>query len=232
MGSNRKFSTLVNGDVVTSGGALQGAPLTWDADGRLASIGETPPRDAQGIDVRGCLVVPGFINLHVHGGSGVDTLDGTVESLAKLAADQAAQGVTTFLPTTASAPQDRLLKVAAALRQYPADASKGARIAGWYVEGPYLNPNKCGAQNPAYLRDPDWEEYRGWQQASGNQVRIAALAPDRDPHGEFIRRVNEDGVVVSAAHTDADYQMALHAIAAGVRHATHTFNAMSRFDYR
>lgn len=232
MAVSESFTTLIHGDLVTPGGVRQDTPLTWDANGRLVAVGEEASGNAEVIDVSGCLVVPGFINLHVHGGSGVDFLDGTVDALERLAIDQASQGVTAFLPTTASAPQEKLLHAGRTLNDYTDDAGKGARIAGWYVEGPYLNPVKCGAQNPVYLRDPSWEEYRAWQDASGNRVRVVAMAPECDPQGDFIRRLTEDGVITAAAHTDADYPTALNAIAAGLSQATHTFNAMSHFDYR
>jgi N-acetylglucosamine-6-phosphate deacetylase len=223
--------TAISGaSILTPTGFLENAVITWDSGGAISRLNQQPTRNA--LDGRGLLVCPGFINLHVHGGLGADILDATPEAVATVARHQAMQGVTGFLPTTASASQEQLVQVAHAARTYQEDPQPGAAVLGLHIEGPYISAEKSGAQNTAFFRDPAWEEVEEWQAASGGLVRMISLAPERDPDGRFIRRAVASGIIVSAAHTNASYQQAAAAIQSGLSHATHIFNAMSRFDYR
>ena len=108
----------------------------------------------------------------------------------------------------------------------------GARILGLHVEGPFLAAEMAGAQNPAFLRPPSWKEFQAWQEASGGRVRMLTLAPELDPAGDLVRAVAATGVVVAAGHTAASFEQAQAALAAGLSHATHLYNAMPRPDHR
>jgi len=223
---------VAGGTLITPQETIPQGAVFWDASGRIVETGPARATRAPTMEASGLLVCPGFINLHVHGGQGVDAMDASPPSLALLAKHQAAQGVSAFLPTTVTAPQADLLAVAEAVRAYRASPAPGAEVLGLHLEGPYLAQEKIGAQNPTYLRDPSWSELAQLQVSSGNAVRLVSLAPERDPDGEFTRKLVERGVFVSAAHTDASYETTRISIQNGLSHATHIFNAMSRFNYR
>jgi N-acetylglucosamine-6-phosphate deacetylase len=226
----------IHGTILAPGGKLEPGVLHWDSDGTITRLEQHLPSGGYTFEAHGLLVCPGFINLHVHGGMGADTLDASAKSLAVMAQDQARQGVTAFLPTTASAPQEVLLEVCKATRDYMSMQAEGplagAHVLGLHLEGPYFSTEKAGAQNPKYFRDPDWEEYSALQRAAGGAVRLLSLAPERDPRGVFIEMLAAQEVVVAAGHTNASFETGLAAIRSGLSHATHVFNGMSRFNYR
>ncbi len=246
--------SIVNTTLITPFRRIPEGSLSWDQHGRIRSVAERDEAAGIRLDAGGMLLCPGFINLHVHGGLGADTLDGSLLALQKISGHQARQGVTGYLATTASASGERIAAAARAMKDFPRGrrspdqqagsrpavppaAGKtfergGAQILGLHLEGPYLSPQQAGAQNPLHFRDPDWSQFSAWQAASGGSIRLIALAPERDPDGRFIRRAVDSGVIVAAGHTNATYEQARRAIDAGLSHATHFFNAMSRFNYR
>lgn len=224
--------SIARGIIVTPSRIIREGCLTWDMDGTIVAVGDKTPKAGVTIDAEGMLVCPGFINLHVHGGLGSDTLDATPEAIATIAQHQAQQGVSAFLATTASASRANLLEVAHVIADSMQSQPQGAALLGLHLEGPYLAMSKCGAQNVNSLRDPDWEEFSELQEVSRHSIRVITLAPERDPNGTFIDRVVQNGIIVAAGHTDASYEVAQAAIEHGLSHAAHTFNAMSQFDYR
>lgn len=195
--------------------------------GLYASSGE--PGD--GINATGCYVVPGFIDIHTHGCDGCDAGDGSYQSLDTMSRYYAAHGVTTFLATTSTISADGLKRSAASVKQAIEQGTAGAHVGGMHMEGPYFSLAFKGAQNPAYLRDPSVEEFDAVNAASGGNVRLISLAPERQGAIEFIRAV-KNRVAVAMGHTDADYDTARAAIDAGATVLTHTFNAMRPFAHR
>lgn len=195
-------------------------------DGRFAEVfaGENAPRD--GTDLNGARVIPGLVDLHTHGNSGADFSDGDPTGLRKMAGYLAQHGITSFLATSMTLPYDALEKAFSSAAELSRDTDADmARIIGIHMEGPYLSKEKCGSQNPAYLREPDCEGFRKLQETCGGMIRIADIAPELQNAEEFIRDVSP-ACVVSLAHTAADYETAKRAFDAGVRHVTHLFNAM------
>jgi N-acetylglucosamine-6-phosphate deacetylase len=231
-----KAPSSLTGPILTPGGTIPHGTIHWDSSGRITRIethGVPIPHDSE---AAGRLICPGFINLHVHGGLGADTLDADPAALETIAGDQARQGVTAFLPTAASASRGTLEAVCSAVRGYRAGRKPGdpggAEILGLHLEGPYFNPARAGAQNPAHFRDPDWDEFEALRLASGEAIRLVSLAPERDPGGGFIRKAVAAGVRVAAGHTNADYGTMRRALAQGIAHATHVFNAMPGLHHR
>lgn len=214
-------------------------------DGRIAyagpaqtlpeRLGEAPSSSLRRFDARGGYIVPGFIDVHVHGGGGGDTMEGTPAALAKMAATHARHGTTAFLATTVTAAQPSLIAAAEAVASVcgapPADWP-GARLLGLHLEGPYMNPAKKGAQNPAFMRPPDRGELAELLEVLGPRFSRITLAPELPGAGAIIPWLVERGVGVSIGHTDATYDQAITAFDQGARYATHTFNAMTGLHHR
>ena len=231
---NTTSCIITNAQAVTAGGTISNATIVVE-HGRIANISaervDVPP-DAQHLDARGNLVLPGFIDLHIHGGRGFDVMDGTVAAVHGLAAHLATHGVTGFLATTVTASLDDTIAAAQVVRQVRALPSPGAAILGMHLEGPYINVARRGAQNPAHIRPPSIAELGRVIAASGQCVRLVTLAPEIAGAHEMAAYLRQNGIVASMGHSDATYEQALAALDAGFSHVTHTYNAMRPFQHR
>ena len=189
-------------------------------EGKIKQI-LNPCQEIQGesVDAKGCIVIPGLIDVHTHGREGMDTMD---HDFAPLCDAYAKAGTTSVLLTTMTLGIDDLLSVC----HTPTDV-KGAHILGIHLEGPYISKDKLGAQNPDFVRAPSLSD----MEAFGDVVKMITVAPEVDGMTDFIRRVSEK-CVVSIGHTVADYDETIVAIEAGANCLTHTFNAMPPFLHR
>ncbi len=223
--------------IFTPTSVQSGAVVVSDA-GTVAYVG--PMEDAPRVkgprfDLRGCIVVPGFIDVHTHGGHGVTfgTMETLGEDLADYSAWAASTGVTGFLCTIA-APDEGSLR--ALVREY-VDLFEngdwpGATPLGLHVEGPFLNVEKKGAFNPEWLRNPSIEQTGSLLEAGEGWIGQMTLAPELPGAGEIAALLRGSGVVVSMGHTDADYETATAALRENFTHVTHTFNAQRGFHHR
>jgi N-acetylglucosamine-6-phosphate deacetylase len=182
------------------------------------------------LDASGCLVLPGFIDVHVHGAMGHDTMDASVSGLQEMAAFYARHGVTGFLATTMTAPHAATLDAERAAAAYTPAASGGARLLGVHLEGPFLSPAYPGAQRAGDIREPDLAEFTELVEAG--PVRMITLAPERPGAHALIREALRRGIIVVAGHTDATYEQFEAAVDVGVSQATHAYNAMSGLHHR
>lgn len=219
---------IVRGGTRLTGG--ESGPLIA-VDGRIvepAGDGLELQRGAPTIDADGLVVAPGFIDLQINGGYGVDltTEPGSMWELGRLLPRH---GVTSFLPTIVSSPPEVADRALAALGNRP-DHHQGAEPLGLHFEGPMLHPERVGAHDPEYLAAPDPELVGGWSRDNG--VVLVTLAPELPGAVEVIRRLTADAVVVSAGHSTATASEALTGIDAGVSMVTHLFNAMSPLGHR
>ncbi len=202
-------------------------------DGRIARLGEgnAPAFDgAEVLDCGGKTALPGFIDLHVHGAVGRDTMDATPQAVHDMAHFYATHGVTAFLATTMTAPDDatrRALENAAGCVGPMAD---GAALLGVHLEGPYLNVKMKGAQDGQYIRRADPAVYRDWLNIG--VIRQITVAPEFPENQAFIRDCVARGINVSLGHTAATYEDVQQAVSLGARQATHTFNAMTGVHHR
>ncbi len=196
---------------------------------RPGDTAEERPPARPALDATGCTVLPGFIDVHVHGGAGFDTMDATPEALAAMARFFVRHGVTGFYPTTVTAEHGATLKAvrnAAAMQDVP----RGARILGVHLEGPYISPHFPGAQPAGFIREPNLAEFE--ELTATGPVRLITLAPEQPGADQLIQAALDKNIRVVLGHTAATYEQAKAAIRSGVSQATHTFNAMTGLHHR
>ena len=182
------------------------------------------------IDASGLYVIPGLVDIHIHGAVGCDFSDGDAKGLSKIAEYLHSCGVTSFCPTSMTLPEEQLLKAFATINNVT-DDNKHAHIAGIHMEGPFLSPEKKGAQKEIYLKNPDIDMFNHLQNASGDNVRIITIAPELPGAMQFIREFHS-GLTISLGHSCASYDIAREAFEAGADHVTHLFNAMPPLHHR
>ena len=185
-----------------------------------------PPQRPADIDFSDCVVVPGFIDMHVHGGGGGSHLE--AGEIARAAGFHLAHGTTTTLASLVTTSPAELIAGVRAL----ADAARQGTVAGIHLEGPWLSAARCGAHDHTQMRDADPAEIDAVLAAGAGTIRMVTLAPERPGSDDAIRRFLDAGVVVAVGHTDATYEQTQHAVALGATVGTHLFNAMPPLDHR
>jgi len=229
--TDRTCLVISGGTVVTPHQVLADHSLVLEA-GKVAGIlpGLASQRDdAQRIDATGLWVVPGLIDLHVHGSLGHDVMDATPKALQGMAKFFAYHGVTSYLATTLAAPRDAIQAALANAARAPR-SSEGAQHLGVHLEGPYLNPKHAGAQPSTYVREPDRQEFEAWLKIGG--VRLITLAPELPGAIEMIDRGVAKGIEFAVGHSGASYEQVIEAADHGLRQSTHTFNGMLGLRHR
>jgi len=184
------------------------------------------------LDVSGCYVIPGLVDVHFHGCVGEDFSDATAEGLQAMADYELSEGVTHICPAGMTLLEDQLTLICRNAAAHRAKNAPGAELAGIHLEGPFLSMAKKGAQNGDFLHAPDVEMLRRLQNAAEGCVKLVTVAPE-EPNGlEFIRSATQEGIHASLGHTTAGYDMAKAAFEAGADHATHLYNGMPPFHHR
>lgn len=177
------------------------------------------------------MLVPGFIDLHIHGAQGSDVMDGTPEAFITISNALAEEGVTGYLATTMTASKEKIDTVLSAIPQ-AMQQKTGAAILGVHLEGPFIAKSKCGAQNEKEIRAPDAVLVTEWQRLAQGAIKLVTLAPELPGAEAFIATLREANIIPAIGHTDANYEQTRKAIQAGCSHATHLFNAMSGLQQR
>ncbi len=201
--------------------------------GIIADLGgDIESLHAEVIDAQGMWVAPGFIDLHVHGGGGLEVMDGSYEAICTMAKVHSKGGTTAFLPSAATASHDEFIAAIDATLQGMEKGTGGAQVLGINLEGPYLNPKKRGAQRAEDVRVPDIHEFEEFWEASKGTIKLITVAPEVEGAIDFIKMVRSMGVRISVGHSDATFEEAINSFEAGVSHVTHTFNGMSGLHHR
>lgn len=226
------MKAIVNGKIILKDSVVSDCALLYTDVIQGIVANDSIPADAEIIDAKGGYVAPGLIDLHIHGYLSKDVCDGEEESIRTISKGLLANGVTGFLPTTMTVDMQVIRKALEVCRSLKEESKTwdGSTILGCHAEGPFISPAKKGAQDPAYILKPDAEFVKEF----ADIIRVITLAPETDTE-DFaeIRRICQDtDVVVSMGHTSADYETAKAGVAAGVKHVTHLFNAMTPMAHR
>jgi len=224
--------TIVNGQLVTPFQVMEGTVVI--EDGIIVYVGpkDGAPEVGPVFDAQGAYVTPGLIDIHVHGAGGGDVMDGTVESLEKMSETFSRYGTTAFLPATVTASQSELRRIAGAVKRAAQEGTSGAQVMGLHLEGPFINEEKKGAQNPKYIRPASLEELKEIQGELGPLLKLVTLAPEVEGALSAIRQLRSWGITVSLGHSDASYDQAMEAYLWGASHICHTFNGMRGLHHR
>ena len=213
---------LESGWIATSGGLIEAVGAGRPDPGLVA--------DRRVLNVGGATVLPGFVDVHVHGAVGHEVMDGDASGLRAMSAFFATHGVTSFLPTTWTAPAEETLQALGSVAEVTETVLPGAAVLGAHMEGPYLSSHRCGAQDPRFVRSPDLAEVERFLETGA--VRLMTVAPELPGARELVELCVDRGVGVSIGHTEASYAQVAEAVSWGARQVTHTFNAMPSLHHR
>ena len=226
------MKTFKNATVYVEGEGLKKCNLSFDA--KIQKISRCADKNADVIELpEGAIVLPGFIDQHIHGAGGSDGMDGTVKDISIIANTIAAEGTTSFLVTTMTQSPENITKALQAVKEYrEAKAADGARVLGVHREGPFIAEKHKGAQPLEYVKAPDIQAFDAYNAASGNAIRIVTLAPEVEGATDFVAHLTNQGVVSSIGHTGAKYPDIEKAVSLGASNVTHTYNAQSALHHR
>ena len=222
---------LYNGKIIISGKLYHKKAILFDEKIRNI-INEEEINNIDGIekiDVKGKYISPGFIDMHIHGFDGFDTMDATEEAMQAISKGIARNGVTSFLPTTMSMPIENINRALDNIRKIKEKGVQGAEILGVHVEGPFINKKFKGAQKKEYIIPFDYDIINDHKDI----ISLITIAPELEGALDFIKKVkNETNIVLSIGHSDATFEETLEGITCGISHITHLFNAMTGLHHR
>lgn len=229
---------LINGTVITGFAEIPSCGLSISTDGLIEDIflmkrykeNQYGP-DTQIIDVQGSYITPGLIDTHIHGIGGYGTEDCSPDSILGMSESLADYGVTSFLPTIYTNSLDQMIDATKAIVK-AMGKEKGAAIEGINLEGPFISPQRIGAQNPAGLQEVNLDVWNRLYDAGEGKIVCMTVAPELKHMRSLALDAQKKGVVLLAGHTDASYENIMEGIQCGILHTTHFFNAMSRLHHR
>ncbi|HKV32960.1 MAG TPA: N-acetylglucosamine-6-phosphate deacetylase [Pyrinomonadaceae bacterium] len=224
--------TLQNARVVLPDRIMDAGTVVVESR-RIVSVGESGTPKGEVLDLSGSILLPGFIDVHIHGAVGVDVMEATPIGLREVSEYLSTQGVTSWLPTLVPGSDENYASVAAAVSEAMRSSDgNGARILGLHYEGPFVNSAQCGALHVEYFKTYSSPSDLDSLPVSKEMARMITLAPEIAGGVELIRQLTRRGWVVSIGHTRASLELLDQALAAGARHMTHFMNAMSPLHHR
>lgn len=202
-------------------------------NGKIVAIGNDVKIDQPFPYTEGQIVVPGFIDQHVHGANSSDGMDANLSALKNISTALATEGTTSFLVTTMTQSKENIKNALSAVNTFISNYDNcGAEALGVHLEGPFISSKHIGAQPPEYVIKPDVDTFNEFYTISGNNIKIVSLAPEEDGALELIKELVKKGVVPSVGHSDAGYEDIKKAIGVGLKNVTHTFNAQKGIHHR
>jgi len=222
------MKAIINGTIIYDKEFLTGYHLLFD-EKIVALSQEELPKECEIIDAKGLYVSAGFVDIHIHGSGGADVMDATPEALETISKTLLQTGTTSFVATTMTMSREDIQKALDAIVAY-GDKVTGAKIEGIHLEGPFINPLKCGAQDSYYIQNANLE----WIEPYLQYIRVITIAPEMQGAEPFIRYINKNypHIILSIGHSEADYDFAMESFSWGISHATHLFNAMPPWHHR
>lgn len=223
------MTEIIHGPTIyTEQGPIAGHSIVVE-DGIIQEITDKPLKATQTFPTNYHLI-PGMIDMHIHGANGADVMDASPQALNTIIHALPAEGTTAFVPTTMTQHKD---KITEALENIANNATTdGAEILGINLEGPFISRQKLGAQSGRWVLEPDTKLFDQWQQISGNKIKNVTIAPEEKGTLDLIKHLHNHGVIASLGHSNCSYEKAVAGIAAGASNATHLFNAMSNIHHR
>ncbi len=219
--------------IITPFTVIKNGSIGVDYEGKICYIGPPIKSDAEEvIEADNLTLIPGFIDLHIHGSNGYDIMEGNDNKLFRLTEFLASKGVTSFLPTTTTSPMDDVINAIASIKRLMEKKMFKSKIIGAHIEGPYFNPVQSGAQDDRFLRKPSVEEMKQILDMYKGVVKRVTLAPELEGGSELIKFLRSQGIIVAMGHTDATYDEAIKAINYGATIANHLFNRMRKIHHR
>lgn len=203
-------------------------------DGKIATVSNMAINDFAGkrMDGQGCLVLPGFIDIHIHGAVGADFMDGAVEQFEKIANALPIEGTTSFLATTLTQTADDIAKAVDTGNRFLSQNETGAEMLGFHLEGPFIHPEQAGAQPNEFIQKPSFALLERWFGERLAHLKVVTLAPECDEDLHMTRRLADRDIIVSAGHTKAAFEDIAQAVDHGLSHLTHFGNAMTGLHHR
>lgn len=222
------MTSIIHAEIYTGQTVIQSGFIRFGQTiQEIGAMTDYTAQDEEVIDLKGKRIIPGMIDVHIHGGYDVDTMDGDREALVRLSEAMLAEGVTSFFATTITQDWEQITCALQAARDVI--ETRQTTIEGIHLEGPFINPDYAGAQPLAFIVEPDVEQFLKWQQASGNHIKLVTYAPERSGARAFETAVRETGAVPSAGHTDATFE---ENRTGNVTHGTHLYNQMRALHHR
>ncbi|MCQ2820370.1 MAG: N-acetylglucosamine-6-phosphate deacetylase [archaeon] len=224
------FKGFKNCNIMTHKGIIKTSLIS--KEGIISKIGNYEEEGLLELDNK-YTVLPGFIELHIHGVEGSDAMDATQDDLKKISNGLAKNGTTAFLATTMSQSKENIERSLRSIKSYIEKKNKnGAKMLGVHLEGPFLSQDHKGAQPGEYITAPNKEEYKRFEKASGNNIKLVSIAPENEGALDLIKYMKKQGTIASLAHTNASYEDCEKALEAGAQNITHTYNAQKAFHHR
>lgn len=218
---------IINGKIILENEILENKVLVFDE--KIVDILDEAPNNCEIIDAQGKYVSPGFVDIHIHGNMGRDTMDATEEAITTIAKSIVRHGVTSFLPTTMTMDKESVYNALDAVKDLMGCGEGRAEILGAHLEGPFINQKYKGAQNEAFIINPSYEFVEKYKDV----IKVITYAPEQDENFEFTKEVvkNTD-IALSIGHSKATFKQAREAINLGARNITHLFNGMTPLNHR
>lgn len=231
------MKAIINGKIITPNKILKNKVVTFDDTIKSIidenefkeQINSTQISNIEIIDAKGNYVSPGFIDIHIHGSGGYDTMDDEIEAIKSISKVIAQNGVTAFLPTTMTMDREKIYNALSNIKHCMKLNLQGAKILGAHVEGPFISEKYKGAQKEDYIIEPEYKFIEKFKDV----IKIITLATEKDKDFSFIKQIKQEtNISLSIGHSNATYEEAMEAINMGVDSATHMFNAMTPFNHR